>query len=66
MVVLAFLKELECSERWDEQSVFVETLIPQAVLPAKMLLSLYVGDEKNVLRELNFLETAGPPGVKGV
>lgn len=42
--VPAFLKELECSERWDEQSVFVETLIPQAVLPAKKLVSLYVRD----------------------
>lgn len=42
--VIDFLKELECSERWDEQSVFVEMLIPRPALSAKMCVLLYVWD----------------------
>lgn len=53
--VLAFLKELERSERWDERSVFVETLIARAVLSSKMLgLFRILIHEKTFGGELNF------------
>lgn len=47
-------EELQCCERWDEQSVFVEALIPRPVPSAKMLVLLYASDfaaRKKTFRE---------------